>query len=417
MLGNRLSPDPLLLSGAMNCSSHSSSRSFDVLITGGGVIGSAVAYFLAAHPAFKGRICVVERDPSYQSGATARSAGSIRQQFSTLENIRMSQFGITFLKTLGETLEVDGERPDVQLHEGGYLFLASEAGVETLRANHEAQTAEGAPVVLLGREGLAARFPWLNLEGLAAGCFGTAEEGWFDPFALLQAFRRKAVALGVTYLADEVVGLVRQDGRVTGAVLTGGEQLHCGWLVNASGIRARELAEMAGIEDLPIHPRKRQVFVFDCRENLSGCPLIIDPSGLYVRPEGSGYICGISPGPGEPDPDCDDLEVDHELFEERLWPLLAARVPAFEAIKPAGAWAGHYDLNSFDANAILGPHPDLPNFLFANGFSGHGLQQSPAVGRALAEVIVDGRYISLDLSRFGYERIAAQEPIVEKNVV
>ena len=421
LLGNRLSPCPLLLSGAMTPPTtpptRAFSNSFDVVIAGGGVIGSAVAYFLAAHPNFDGRICVVERDPSYQNGATGRSAGSIRQQFSTIENIRMSQFGITFLKTLGKTLEVDGERPDVQLHEGGYLFLASEAGLETLHANHAAQTAEGAPVILLDREGLAARFPWLALEGLAAGCFGTAEEGWFDPFALLQAFRRKAVALGVTYLADEVVGIVRRNGKVTGVTLGADERLDCGWLVNASGIRARDVARMAGIDNLPVHPRKRQVFVFDCRERLSGCPLIIDPSGLYVRPEGNGYICGISPGPDEPDPDCDDLEVDHSLFEERLWPLLAARVPAFESIKPTGAWAGHYDLNSFDANAVLGPHPDLPNFLFANGFSGHGLQQSPAVGRALAEVIVDGRYSSLDLSRFGYERIAAQRPIVEKNVV
>ncbi|WP_328587480.1 NAD(P)/FAD-dependent oxidoreductase [Algihabitans albus] len=416
-LGNRLSPDSLLLSDAMIGWNQSLSRSFDVVIAGGGVIGSAVAYFLAAHPDFDGRVCVVERDPSYQSGATARSAGSIRQQFSTPENIRMSQFGVTFLKALGETLAVEGERPDVQLQEGGYLFLASVAGLETLRANHTVQQAEGAPVTLLDCDGLAARFPWLNLEGLAAGCFGTAEEGWFDPFALLQAFRRKAVALGVTYLADEVVDIARQGHRIGAVELAAGGRLGCGWLVNAAGIRARDLARMAGIEGLPVHPRKRQVFVFNCREPLPGCPLIIDPSGLYVRPEGSGFICGISPGPGEPDPDCDDLEVDHGLFEERLWPLLAARVPAFEAIKPAGAWAGHYDLNSFDANAILGAHPELPNFLFANGFSGHGLQQSPAVGRALAELIAEGRYVSLDLSRFGYERIAATQPIIEKNVV
>lgn len=424
-LGNRLSPGALLLSGAMIDSGLTSpathfkigSHNFDVLIAGGGVIGSAVAYFLAAHPDFDGSVCVVERDPSYQTGATARSAGSIRQQFSTPENIRMSQFGVAFLKALGEILEVEGERPDVQLQEGGYLFLASDAGAEVLRANYEVQRAEGAPIALLDRDGLAARFPWLSLEGLAAGCFGTAEEGWFDPFALLQAFRRKAIALGVTYLADEIVGVVRNGNSIVGVDTANGGRLTCGWLVNAAGIRARDLASMAGLPGLPVHPRKRQVFVFDCRETLPGCPLIIDPSGLYVRPEGSGFICGISPGPGDPDPDCDDLEVDHSLFEEQLWPLLATRVPAFEAIKPAGAWAGHYDLNSFDANAILGPHPEVPNFLFANGFSGHGLQQSPAVGRALAELIAAGRYTSLDLSRFGYDRIAARQPIVEKNVV
>ncbi len=392
-------------------------HSFDVVIAGGGVIGSAVAYFLLADPDFTGRVCVVERDPSYQSGATARSAGSIRQQFSTPENIRMSQFGLRFLREIGERLAVDGERPDVQLHERGYLFLASEAGLETLRANHAVQQAEGAPVALLDRADLAERFAWLSLEGLAGGAFGTAGEGWFDPYALLQAFRRKAVALGATYLADEVIGVARRHGRVIGVELAEGGRVNCGWLVNAAGIRARDLALMAGIEALPVHPRKRQVFVFDCRDELPGCPLTIDPSGLYFRPEGSGFICGISPGAQEADPDCDDLEVDHGLFEARLWPLLAARVPAFEAIKPTGAWAGHYDVNSFDANAILGPHPELPNFLFANGFSGHGLQQSPAVGRALAELIVAGRYLSLDLSRFGYERLAAGRPILERNVV
>jgi sarcosine oxidase len=392
-------------------------QQYDVVVAGGGVIGSAVAYFLMAHPGFDGSVCVVERDPTYQSGATGRSAGSIRQQFSTPENIRMSRFGIGFLKSLGDILEVEGDRPDVQLQERGYLFLASEEGVPVLRENHAVQTAEGAAIALLERDGLASRFPWLSLEGLVAGGFGTAEEGWFDPFSLLQAFRRKAISLGATYLADEVVGVGRAGGRVTSVELAGGDALACGWLVDAAGIRGREVARMAGIADLPVHPRKRQVFVFDCREALPGCPLTIDPSGLYFRPEGGSFICGISPGAEEDDPDCDDFEVDHALFEERLWPLLAARVPAFEAIKPCGAWAGHYDVNSFDANAILGPHPELPNFLFANGFSGHGLQQSPAVGRALAELVADGRYVSLDLTRFSYERIAANRPVVEKNVV
>jgi sarcosine oxidase len=261
------------------------------------------------------------------------------------------------------------------------------------------------------------RFPWLGLDGIRAGSHGEADEGWFDPFALLQAFKRKAISLGVTYLADEVVDVTVDNGRVTELRLRQGGPLACGWLVDAAGIRGREIARMAGIADLPVFARKRQVFVFHCRESLPGCPLTIDPSGLYFRPEGEGFICGISPGPGEDDPDCDDLEVDHTLFEDRLWPLLAARVPAFEAIKPQGAWAGHYDVNAFDANAILGPHPEIANFLFANGFSGHGLQQSPAVGRALAELIAQGRYVSLDLSRFAYERIARNDPIVEKNVV
>jgi len=278
------------------------------------------------------------------------------------------------------------------------------------------QRAGGAQVALLDPDALRERFPWLRVDDLAAGSLGLADEGWFDPFALLQAFRAKARSLGVDYLADEVTGLELARGRVTAARLASGGRLACGWLVNAAGVRGRRVAAMAGVE-LPVSARKRCVFVFDCREALPGCPLVIDPSGLYFRPEGSGFICGISPAEGEPDPESEDFEVEHALFEERLWPLLAERVPAFEAIKPTGAWAGHYDVNTYDHNAVLGPHPEIANLLFANGFSGHGLQQSPAVGRGLAEWIVQGGWKSLDLSRFAYDRLAAGRPLREVAVV
>ena len=393
-----------------------SQTSFDVVIVGGGVIGSAAAYFLAACPDFDGRIAVIEKDPSYQTGATGRSAGSIRQQFSTPENVAISRFGASFLKNMGDRLEVEGQRPDVQLQEKGYLFLASEEGQDVLRSNHQVQRDGGAEVVLLDQTGLRERFPWISVEGLAAGSLGLTDEGWFDPFALLQAFRAKARSLGVTYLSDTVTGLARAGARVEAVQLASGARLGCSWLINAAGIQGRRVAAMAGIE-IPVHPRKRNVFIFDCRESLPGCPLVIDPSGLYFRPEGESFICGISPGEGEADPDCEDFEVDHSLFEERLWPLLAQRVPAFEAIKLTGAWAGHYDVNSFDQNAILGPHPEVTNFLFATGFSGHGLQQSPAVGRGLMEQIVHGGWRSLDLSRFAFERIARNEPVRELAVV
>jgi len=390
--------------------------SYEVVIVGGGVIGSAVAFFLASDPAFRGRVAVVEKDPSYQSGATGRSAGSIRQQFSTPENVAISRYGAAFLKRLPEHLAVNGEVPDLQFQEKGYLFLAGPAGAEILRANHAVQRAGGAQVALLDPDALRERFPWLRVDDLAAGSLGLADEGWFDPFALLQAFRAKARSLGVDYLADEVTGLELARGRVTAARLASGGRLACGWLVNAAGVRGRRVAAMAGVE-LPVSARKRCVFVFDCREALPGCPLVIDPSGLYFRPEGSGFICGISPAEGEPDPESEDFEVEHALFEERLWPLLAERVPAFEAIKPTGAWAGHYDVNTYDHNAVLGPHPEIANLLFANGFSGHGLQQSPAVGRGLAEWIVQGGWKSLDLSRFAYDRLAAGRPLREVAVV
>jgi sarcosine oxidase len=395
----------------------SSSNHYDVVVVGGGVIGSAVAYWLAAEPAFAGRrVLVVERDFSYREGSTGRSAGSIRQQFSTKENIEISLFGARFLKNLGDWLAVEGEVPDVGFKEKGYLFLASTEGWPILEENHALQAALGADNLLLEQTALKARLPWLNVEDLAGGCLGLSMEGWFDPFALLQAFRRKARSLGAEYREDLVTGVSVGNGRATGVTLASGERIEADWVVDAAGPRAREVAALAGLE-LPVAPRKRQVFVFDCKAELPAMPLVIDPSGLYVRPEGTGFICGIAPREGEPDPDTLDLEVDWTPFEEVLWPGLAHRVPAFEAIKPTGAWAGHYSVSLLDHNAILGPHPELPNFLFANGFSGHGLQQSPAVGRGLMELIVHGGWRSLDLSRFGYERIRRNDPILERNVV
>jgi sarcosine oxidase len=386
-----------------------------VLIAGGGVVGSAVAYFLAADPDFRGRVVVVEPDPSYATASTPRSLGGIRQQFSTPENVHMSAFGVRFIRAAREHLAVDGECPDPGLREQGYLFLASEAGIAVLEENHLLQRRLGADNVLLAPQELRRRFPWLCTDGIAAGCLGLSGEGWLDPFALLQAFRAKARALGVEYRADRVTGLEVGGTRVRGVRLAGGDRLSPGAVVNAAGPRAREVAAMAGVS-LPVFPRRRQVFAFECREAPTGCPLTIDPSGVYFRPEGALFLCGVSPGPEE-DPDTFDLEVDDGWFEERLWPRLAARVPAFEAIKVRRFWAGHYAMNTFDANAILGPHPAIENLYFANGFSGHGLQQSPAVGRGIAEHLVHGAWRSIDLARFEFARIAAGRPVPERNVV
>jgi glycine/D-amino acid oxidase-like deaminating enzyme len=389
--------------------------SYDVAIVGGGVIGSSIAYHLAAEPAFGGSILVVERDPSYADGSTARSAGAIRQQFSTPENIAMSRFGIGFMREAGERLAVDGEAAEIGLVESAYLFLASAAGVAVLRANHAVQTENGARVALLSPDELAARFPWIRTDGVAGAALGLADEGWLDPYALLQAFRRKARSLGAEYVPDEAVGIAVEDGRVARLQLAGGGTVACGALIDAAGPRAAAVAAMAGLE-LPVRPRKRIVYVVDCRQEIAGLPLLIDTNGVWVRPEGGQFICGVSP-PEDEDPDCLDLEIDDRFFEETVWPTLARRVPAFEAIKLVRAWAGHYAMNTVDQNAILGPHPELANFYFANGFSGHGLQQSPAVGRGIAEIIAFGAYRTLDLSRFGYGRFAEGRPIRENAIV
>jgi sarcosine oxidase len=391
------------------------SESWDVVIVGGAVVGSAAAYFLAGPVGFRGRVLVVEKDPTYAECATARSAGGIRQQFSTAENIALSSFGAAFVKSAHESLAVDGDAPALPFVENGYLFLATETGLPVLQGNHALQRSLGADIALLDPDGLQARFPWLSTEGLAGGTLGLSNEGWTDPYSLLQAFRRKARSLGVTYVADTVTGLEREGGRVAAVQLAGGGRVACGTVVDCAGVRGADVAAMAGLA-LPVRPRKRIIYVFDCREQLGRVPLVIDPSGVWFRPEHESFIGGVSP-PESEDPDCLDFELDYRLFEEVVWPTIAERVPAFEAIKLVRAWAGHYDYNTLDQNAIVGPHPEVRNFLFANGFSGHGLQQSPAVGRALAELITHGGFRSIDLTRFSYERVLSNQPIIELNVV
>jgi FAD-dependent oxidoreductase domain-containing protein 1 len=393
---------------------------YDVVIVGGAAMGSSLAYHLMADPAFGGRVLVIEKDPTYRRSASALSAASIRQQFSSPVNIRISLFGIKFLREIGDRLAVDGERPDIALREGGYLYLASEAGAAVLEENRALQTREGADIRLFSRRSLPDRFPWLNADDLACGAWGRSGEGWFDGWGLLQAFRKKARALGAEYRAGRVVGLEREGRRVTAVELADGERIGAGAVVNCAGAGGRALAAMAGV-DIPVFAKRRSVFSFACGERFEAFPLLIDITGVWCRPEGEGFIGGVSPDADE-DPDWADddpstQEADWPLFEERVWPALAHRVPAFEAIRPGRAWAGPYDMNLLDHNAIVGPAGELANFYLCNGFSGHGLQQSPAVGRGLAELIVHGRYKTLDLSDLGYDRVPADRPLLERNVI
>ncbi len=387
----------------------------EVVIVGGGVMGSAIACFLRRDPAFDGRVVVVERDPTYRQASSALSASAIRQQFSTPQNIAMSRFGFEFMRGIGEHLAVDGEVPDIELTEHGYLYLATPEYERVMRDIHEVQVTNDAQVALLPPDALATRYPWMSIEGVALGSLGLRGEGWFDGYALLRAFRRKARSLGAEYLAAEVVGLTTDGARVGGVRLGDGSVIDAGTVVDAAGPWAAAVAAMAGVA-LPVEAHRRCVFVFEPQERIADCPLVIDTSGAWFRPEGGAFIGAISPTPAEDLPDL-PLEVDGRIWDDVLWPALAERVPAFDAVRLVRAWAGYYEMNVFDHNSILGPHPEITNLLFANGFSGHGIQQSPAVGRAIAELIVHGRYVSLDLSVFGFERIAAGRPVVERNVI
>lgn len=389
-----------------------------IAIIGGGAIGSAIAFFLT-QMAPQQRVVVVERDPSYAQASSALSASSIRQQFSSPINIAISQIGIEFLRTIGTRLQVPGEQPDIGLVEAGYLYLASPAGESVLRDNHAVQRGMGADVALLTPDALRARFPWLSTYGVSLGSLGLSAEGWFDGYSLLQALRRKAQDQGVRYVQAEAVGV---DTQASGGVqhihalrLADGQRLECSAVVNAAGAWARPVAQWLGI-DLPVFGKRRTVFHFNCPEALPGCPLLIDPSGIWLRPEGAGFIAGYAP-PEDADPDDAPLDPDHAAFEDHVWPTLAERIPAFEALRLRSTWAGYYEMNAFDHNAILGLHPACDNLYFANGFSGHGLQQCPAVGRGLAELILTGRWQTLDLEPLAFQRLLDNRPLLERNVI
>ena len=390
--------------------------SADVVIVGGGIVGSATAYFLSSDAAFRDRrIVMIERDTSYAEASTALSAGGLRQQFSTPENIALSQATLAIIRQLSS---IFGPDADVSFREQGYLIMSTGSGEALLAENVDLQRRQGGDIVLLGATELAARFPWLATDGIAAGSLGRSGEGWFDPPSLAALFRRAARDRGVTLLHDQVIAIESQ-ARIEAVRLAGGARIACGALVNAAGAWAGELAATAGIA-LPVEPRKRYVYVIDCREAsdaLHGAPLTVDPSGVWFRPEGRFFLCGKSPEESEEPPAADLDDIDHTFFESEVWPQLATRVPAFESVKVVNAWAGFYDYNTLDQNAVIGRHPEIANLYFANGFSGHGAQQGAPAGRAIAELIAHGRFVTIDLSRLGYDRIAANRPLPERNVI
>ncbi len=377
------------------------------------MVGSATAYFLRRDSAC--RVTVIERDPTYARASSALSASSIRQQFSCPVNIALSRFGLDFLRSLDEHLTVDGDAPQIGLREPGYLYLAGPSGVPILEANHATQRAHGANTALLQPTELHARFPWMSLDGVTIGSLGLEGEGWFDGPALHQAFRRKARALGATFLHAEAVGLEREGEAITAVYLADGSSIPCAAVVNAGGPYARAVAAWAGVA-LPVEARRRSVFVLACRAELPACPLVIDTTGVWFRPEGDRFLAGWSP-PEDQDPERLALDVDHEQWEDVVWPALAARVPAFEAVRVTGSWAGHYDYNTFDQNALIGRLPQHPNLYFANGFSGHGMQQAAGAGRAVSELILQGHYTTLDLSDLDVGRVAANRPLRELNII
>jgi len=393
--------------------------SYDVVIVGGAMYGSSVAWFLTDNPDFDGSILVVERDPTYEFTSTSHTNSCMRQQFSAAINVRVSQFAADFVKNFRDYMGGDERVPHPRLQSYGYMYLANNADfAATLRESQKLQEACGAGTKHMMPDEIAAAYPFYNLDGIVAANHNLVDEGYFDGNTLFDWWKRSAKERGVEYLTNEVIAMNRNAAgtRVESVILKSGEVVSCGTVVNASGPRAVLTSRMAGI-DIPVEPRKRYTFIFEAEQPLDrDLPLTIDPSGVHMRTDGTYYMAGCPPD-DDPAVGYDDFVQDHTIWEEKVWPAIANRIPQFEAIKLRNSWAGHYAYNTFDQNAILGPHTEVENFIFVNGFSGHGFQQSPAMGRGTAEFITYGEYRALDLTPFNYARIERGEKFVEKAVI
>jgi glycine/D-amino acid oxidase-like deaminating enzyme len=379
-----------------------------VVIIGGAIVGSSTAYFLR-ELGFAGPITVIERDPTYQYSSTALSAASIRTQFGTPVNIRMSLFGMDFIRTIKDRFGPDA---DIGFVERGYLFLGGPETVAARRAGLEMQLREGADVIALTPAETKARFPWLNVDDLGIATTAQRHEGWFDAWSLLSLIRRGARERGVAYVDGHADRIEVANGRVIAVRLSDGTAIPADWCVNAAGPASGAIARRLGI-DLPVSPRKRTVFSIRAPLARAGFPMLFDTSGAWIRPEGEGFICGIQPPPDN-DPDATgDFEPSYEILEGLLWPALAHRVPALEELRLERAWAGHYEMNTLDHNGIIGPHDQIANLIFATGFSGHGLQHAPATGRGVAELVIHGEFKTIDMSPLGFARIRSGTPLLE----
>lgn len=392
---------------------------YDVVIIGGAIYGSSLAWWLTQMEGFDGSVLVIEKDPTYEFSSTSHTNSCIRQQFSNRTNIQISQFGAEFIKNFRDFMGGDPEVPHLPLQSYGYMYLAdNDAFAETLRESQQIQSSLGAATRHMSRDEIAADYPFYNLEDIIAGNHNRVDEGYFDGGTMFDWFKRMARRNGVEYIHNEVVDMTLNAAgtQVDSVTLATGSLVSCGTVVNCSGPRAAATAAMAGI-DLPVAPRKRYTFIFDAAHPLDrDLPLTIDPSGVHMRSEGKYYLAGCPPDV-DPDVAYDDFTFDHSIWQEKVWPIVATRVPAFEQVKVINEWVGHYAFNTFDQNAIVGRHTKVGNFVLLNGFSGHGLQQSPAMGRGVAELIAYGAYRSLDLAPFGYERIEKGEKFVEKAVI
>jgi FAD-dependent oxidoreductase domain-containing protein 1 len=388
------------------------SKTYDIIIVGGGIIGGSIAYNLMNSDG-KLKIAVVEMDPTYSLASTTLSVSNARIQFSLKENIKISQYALDALERFEDEMAVDDNRPAILYRREGNLFLVDEKGKNAAKEAVALQKSLGCQVEWWSLEEIKQHYPLYEPAGLVGGTFGP-KDGHFDAYAVLMAYRAKARSLGAEYIKGEVVEITADKKRITGVKLADGDRLAAEVVVNCAGAWAAGLALTAGVK-IPVDPVKRQVFALDTAVKPEGpLPLTILPSGLYFRSETGGLILlGKSM---DEDPVGFDFTWDDKRFMEILWPELAGFVPPFDTAKLIRGWAGLYAVNTLDGNAILGEWPELKGFYLANGFSGHGLQQAPAAGRYISELITVSSPV-LDLSVFRPERILENRPLNEDGLV
>ena len=393
-------------------------KNFDVIIMGGGIMGLSTAYHLMkADSSLK--VIVIEKDLGYEKSSTALSMVNVRIQFSLKENVQISQYASKILENFEDEMAVNGKKPAIFYRREGNLFLYDEKSEPAAQKAFHMQKELGCAVEWWSTKKLKEKYPmYENLDNIVGATFGP-EDGHLDAYALLMGFKTKAASMGVSIIQDEVVELIKtKDGEESGTAIQGvktasGETFYSSHVVNCTGAWAARLLKTAGI-DLPIDPTKRQVFAVKPEFTLDGpLPLTILPSGFYFRTETGGLLLlGKSM---ENDPVGFDFSWDQERFE-LLWEELYEFAPVFEALKLIKGWSGLYAVNTMDANAILGEWPNLKGLYLANGFSGHGMQQGPAVGRYITELITGQKPI-LDLSIFNPIRILENNPIREDGIV
>ncbi len=395
-----------------------SQNSYDVVIIGGATMGSAVAWFLSANADFNGSVLVVERDNMLEQTSTEASNNCMRQQFATEINVKIGQYAAEYVKDFRANLGGDPEVPHLAIQNFGYLYLSDNKELsEALIRDQKTQAACGSATRILTADKIAAAYSFYNLDDIELGSLNTVDEGYYNAPALVKWWRRKARENGVEYLQNEAVSIGRDGDRVDSVTLKSGATIAAGMVINAAGPRARLVAEMAGLS-IPVEPRRRYTYIFEAERPLDqDLPLTIDPTGVHFRTYGKHYLVGCPPLHGDPAVDFDEFGYEPGIWEEKLQPVLANRIPAFSDIRVLESWVGHYEFNTFDRNAIVGPHSTVENYLFVNGFSGHGSQQAPAMGRGLSELITYGEFRELDLGAFAYDRIERNEPLVERAVI